>query len=197
MAVHDEQGIVAGRWPDIAERAGVSLATVYRHFPNLEELVTACGRLTMELVDPPTPESSVDAYRGARTREERIERLVAGTHAFYERAGRVVDNVRRDRRRLPVLEEAHQRLEEGLAALVEEAFRPLGGTRDDVRLALALLDVRTWEAMRDHGLSRVEAADTTRRILLCALPERATEPGAGPSGETRRDPAPASEPGLS
>ena len=67
----------AGRWPDIAERAGVSLATLYRHFPTLEELVTACGRLTMELTEPPTPERAAEAFSGARTREERIERLVA------------------------------------------------------------------------------------------------------------------------
>ncbi|MGH2900222.1 MAG: TetR/AcrR family transcriptional regulator [Solirubrobacteraceae bacterium] len=92
MAVHDEQGIAAGRWPDIAERAGVSLATLYRHFPTLDELATACGELTMELVDPPSIERATALFGTPAPRVERIERLVEEVFGFYERAGRMVDN---------------------------------------------------------------------------------------------------------
>lgn len=172
MAVHDEQGIVAGRWPDIAERAGVSLATIYRHFPTLEDLVTACGELTIELVDPPSPEQAKDVFRGARSRRDRIERLVQETFSFYERAGRVVDNVRRDRRRLAVIEQAHEQFEAALGALAQEALRPLGATPDDVQLARALTDVRVWEAMRERGLGLDAAVDVVSRALRCALPNR-------------------------
>lgn len=154
MQVHDEQGIVAAHWPDIAERAGVSLATVYRHFGTVEELATACGELTMELVDPPTPANAAGHFEGLGSREDRIERLVTLTFDFYERAGRVVDNVRRDRERLPALMQAHAELEAGLEALVREAMRPFAPSRDQVRLVRALLDVRSWEAMRERGLSR-------------------------------------------
>jgi AcrR family transcriptional regulator len=172
MAVHDEQGIVAGRWPDIADRAGVSLATIYRHFPTLEELVSACGVLTMELVDPPTPESAAETFHDAQSRQERIERLVQATFDFYERAGRIVDNVRRDRNKLTIIGQAHEYLDAGLGALAEEALRPLGATPADLRLTRALLDVRTWEAMRERGLSRTTTVDTAERILHTALPTR-------------------------
>lgn len=170
MDVHDEQGIVAARWPDIAERAGVSLATLYRHFPSVEELVTACGRLTNELVDPPSAETAATAFAGARTQRQRVERLVATTFAFYERAGRIVDNVRRDRSRLEPLAQSHQQLEEGLQALVDEALRPFRPSKRDAALVRALTDVRVWEALRERGLDADEAAETASRLILCAFP---------------------------
>lgn len=166
MAVHDEQGIVDGRWPDIAERAGVSLATLYRHYPTLEELVSACGALTMDLVRPPAPDEAEAVFAGARSREERLRRLVEATFGFYERAGRMVDNVRRDRDRLPVLARYHAELEAGLDALAVEAFRPLGGRPADVRLARALLDVRVWESLRERGLDQEEAVAVALTSLL-------------------------------
>lgn len=169
MAVHDEQGIAAGRWPDIAERAGVSLATLYRHFPTQEELVTACGELTMRLVDPPEPGRAAEIFTGLDTREERIERLVRETFGFYERAGRVVDNVRRDRRAVPVLEEAHVRLEAGLDALAREALAPLGAGHGEVGLARALTDVRVWESLRQRGCDAEAAIAIASRALVSAL----------------------------
>jgi AcrR family transcriptional regulator len=45
LALHAEKGIFGTSWRDIARRADVSVATVYKHFPTLEELVPACGEL--------------------------------------------------------------------------------------------------------------------------------------------------------
>ena len=42
-ALHYEQGVEATSYVQIAERAGVGPATVYRHFPTLGSLVEACG----------------------------------------------------------------------------------------------------------------------------------------------------------
>ena len=44
-ALHSEQGVAATSYLQIAERAGVGAATVYRHFPTLGSLVMArCRR---------------------------------------------------------------------------------------------------------------------------------------------------------
>jgi AcrR family transcriptional regulator len=45
LALHSEKGMFDTSWKDIAERADVSVATVYKHFPSLDELVPACGRV--------------------------------------------------------------------------------------------------------------------------------------------------------
>jgi len=38
MALHLEKGVVATSFDDIARKADVAVATVYRHFPTLHEL---------------------------------------------------------------------------------------------------------------------------------------------------------------
>ena len=54
-ALHTEQGIAATSWDDIAARAGVGVGTVYRHFPSLDELVPACGEISMQVIALPDP----------------------------------------------------------------------------------------------------------------------------------------------
>ena len=49
-ALHSEQGVAATSYLQIAERAGVGAATVYRHFPTLGSLVMACGALVSEVM---------------------------------------------------------------------------------------------------------------------------------------------------
>lgn len=169
MAVHAEQGIVAGHWPDIAARAGVSLATLYRHFPTLEDLAIACGALTMERVAPPAPGDAPAVFAGASGRRARLARLARAIFGFYERAGRVVDNVRRDRTRLAVLERAHARFEAALAAFVREALRPQRASAADRRTARAIIDVRVWEALREQGHTPEDAVRIGARLLSCAL----------------------------
>ena len=43
MRVHDEKGVAPATFSEIAQRAGVGVATVTRHFPTLSDLVRACG----------------------------------------------------------------------------------------------------------------------------------------------------------
>src|ERR1700754_4731261 len=53
--LHTEQGVAATSWDEIAERAGVGVGTVYRHFPTLDELIPACGAVVMETLRLPDP----------------------------------------------------------------------------------------------------------------------------------------------
>jgi AcrR family transcriptional regulator len=54
LALHSEKGIFGTSWQDIAKRADVSVGTVYKHFPTLDELVPACGELMYAITRPPS-----------------------------------------------------------------------------------------------------------------------------------------------
>ena len=63
-ALHYEQGVAATSYVQIAERAGVGPATVYRHFPTLGSLVEACGAHVWEAIQPPLPENAPAVFAG-------------------------------------------------------------------------------------------------------------------------------------
>src|ERR687889_549905 len=76
LELHAEQGIVATRWEEIAARAGVGVGTVYRHFPSLDDLVPACGRVSRELLALPDASDAPALFAGATGLRARMERLV-------------------------------------------------------------------------------------------------------------------------
>src|SRR3954451_15028229 len=93
--LHEEQGIAATSWAQIARRAGVGVGTVYRHFPTLEELVPACGMLVAETLA--LPDDPVTAFDGAGDGVEgRMRRLTELLFGVWERGGRFVETARRE-----------------------------------------------------------------------------------------------------
>ena len=73
--LHAERGLVATSWDDIADRAGVSKATVYRHFPSLAELVPACAETVFDLIQPLTPEQAAGAFASMDRAVDRYEHI--------------------------------------------------------------------------------------------------------------------------
>jgi AcrR family transcriptional regulator len=84
LALHSEKGMFDTSYKDIAERADVSVATVYKHFPSLDELMSACGALIMAITDPPSLEGATRVIGDAQTLEERLGRLNSEMFDFYE-----------------------------------------------------------------------------------------------------------------
>ncbi|MFN9952985.1 MAG: TetR/AcrR family transcriptional regulator, partial [bacterium] len=56
MQLHDEKGVAATSFLDVARRADLGVATVYRHFPTVGSLIAACGAHIWKEMDPPVPE---------------------------------------------------------------------------------------------------------------------------------------------
>jgi AcrR family transcriptional regulator len=177
--LHGENGVLGTSWQDIAREADVSVATVYSHFPSLDELLPACGAHVMKLVRPPSPDSATEIIGDAQGLQERLERVARELFAFYERGGPHIEVDVRERR-LPGMSEweAHQR--ETVAALVREA---LAGTRSDartVRLVSAFFDLPTFKALRTRGVGPRTAAKTVARVTSCLLE-------SGPNGNRSKE----------
>jgi AcrR family transcriptional regulator len=173
--LHYEQGVEATSYVQIAERAGVGPATVYRHFPTLGSLVEACGASVWDEIQPPTPENAPAVFAGLETRQERLEHLVAELDAFYDRGAVWLGHAARDRDRVPELAAFLRQVEAGVEALVQEAVGP-GSEESAILLAAALADVSVWRSLKRLDTPPAEFRRTMVRLLACAITVAAQGP---------------------
>ncbi len=171
--LHGEQGIAATTWDDIAARAGVGVGTVYRHFPSLDELIPACGEVSMRIVALPDPAAAPALFDGLGAPEARIERLVGEAFAIYERGAPELRAVRNEPDVHPRLAEEGRALEASLGALVDAALAPIEASPADRSVVRAMIDLGTWQALRDQGLEPAAAVEAVSRMLAASLGSRA------------------------
>ena len=164
-ALHTEQGISATSWDDIAARAGVGVGTVYRHFPSLDELIPACGEVSMGVVALPDPDRVPALFDGVDAPAERIERLVREVFAIYERGAPELRAIRNEPDVHPHVAEAAEDLEASLTALVDAA----GITPANRAVVRAMIDLGTWQSLRDQGLGPAEAVDAVSTMLAARV----------------------------
>ena len=166
LALHAEKGIFGTSWQDIAKRADVSVGTVYKHFPSLEELVPACGELMYAITRPPSLEDAPRIFAEAYSLEERVGRLVEELFAFYERGAPYIETDFQERR-LPAVVEWEAYMRATIAGLVREALVSAEPDEHTVQSVSALLDFSTFKSFLDRDLQKEQAAKTMSEVLLC------------------------------
>jgi AcrR family transcriptional regulator len=170
--LHGEQGIAATSWDDIAARAGVGVGTVYRHFPSLDELIPACGEITMRAVALPDQATLSARFEHATEPAERIDRVVREAFAIYERAAPELRAIRREADVHPRVAQDRDQFDALLNALVDTALEPLDATQQDRAVARALIDLNTRDALRDQGLGPAESVAAITDMLARRLTAR-------------------------
>jgi AcrR family transcriptional regulator len=161
--LHGEQGIAATTMKQIAERAGVSVGTVYHHFATLDDTISACGQMVMATYPPPTEA----ILGGVPTMKQRLAVLARALFEHLDDVG--FDMVRVDRDRLPIVrrfvdEELTHRI-----ALTRAALAPFAIDRGQIRIAAALLDIGVYRALQGAGLSLDQAADAIADTIHARL----------------------------
>jgi AcrR family transcriptional regulator len=154
MELHDERGPAATTFADIAERAGVGQATVYRHFPTLGELVRNCGMHVWQEMQPPVPDAAAAVFAGLSTRKERLDRLVEELDAFYGRGAHRLRMAGLDREKLAELDGFLSAVEAGVEAFLREALAGAGISEQTMRVAIGLMSFPVWTELNKTGLSR-------------------------------------------
>ena len=162
VALHLERGPAQTSINAIAERAGVSRVTVYRHFPDARTLLEACLAHARRLNPPP----SLDSWRRIEDPRRRLEVALTQLYDYFRRTEAGWSNVLRDaelaplvkemaeERRLTYLRQARDVLLAGWPA--RRARRPL------LRAVLGLaVDFRTWQT-----LARRESLDDRTAVAL-------------------------------
>ena len=174
VSLHAEKGALATTHADIADAAGVSVATVYKHFPSRESLLPHCSGL----VAREAPPIDVEAITGARSRKEKLARLVEALHGQYRYFHPWTRWSARDAASLPALaqlaEQSRQRTEILVRTVLDAAAgRPID--EDTFALAMVILDYPAWQRL-DRMLNdpdRVaDAAGHALQLLMSRLPEQ-------------------------
>ena len=165
VQLHNEKGVSGTSMQDIADRAEVALATVYRHFPSLDDLIPACGGRNMEL--NPLPTDSV--FAEFDTGGERVAALVGALFAHYERGLRPYEVGLAESATLPVMARLMAEVAAHVKGLVSAATSPFKPEGQRLSLAVGLCDFRVWRSLTLAGLSTDDAAEFTATFITTAL----------------------------
>ena len=169
MLMHDEKGVAATSFVDVARRAGMGAATVYRHFPTLGSLVAACGAHVWKEMDPPVPERASDPFKDIVGMEDRLFRLVDEVDRFYRRGALRLTAAYADRHLIPELDEFLRAVEAGVAALVREAVKDEPLPDAVLQLVIVLTDFPVWTSMQRVAGDDLERRRLVARLLGCAI----------------------------
>jgi AcrR family transcriptional regulator len=141
----------------IAERAGVERPTVYRHFPQTDDLLDACSSHYRTTHPQPDPEP----WLQIREPLARLRRGLGEIYAYYTTNETALWVIFRDAEEMPEVRRVgaesmrhHQRMNEVLTA---------GWTdRDNPKLRAAIghaTDFFAWRSLRRQGLSNEQAIE--------------------------------------
>lgn len=182
VRLHAAQGALATSYAQVAAEAGVSLPTVYKHFPTLDDLITACtGHVAAQA--PAFPQEQLaaapDLAAAAAVLVEAFDRL----HAHF-----APWMAWREERRLPVLLAMVEREREACAAVCRSVLQRHGaGGAELAAVWESLLSFDVWHRLvHAHGLTRPAARARLRHLLLAATgPLPATPATPRPTRKSR------------
>jgi AcrR family transcriptional regulator len=174
MALHERVGPAFTTVSLIAEEAGVTRLTVYRHFPDEATLVAACSEHWSGL----HPRPDAEAWAAIPDPELRVRTALEETYAWARTAAPMMTKIHRDVDVMPAFvapflaEEAERRVD-----VLTAAFRARGRARLRLRAALDhALHILTWQSLcADGGLRDDEAVDLMTALVFAAVrgrPER-------------------------
>jgi len=173
ISLHAQRGVIATNWEEIAERAGVSTATVYRHFPSLGELVPACARTAFEAgASLPTPAQAAAAFAGLTRPAPRIERLIRESCRCYELGAGWLAAARRDAKSVPALDRAVRLQDRVLGVLIQAALGDAFVDAQTMSVIKALIDFPFWKALTDAGVARETVPQVINDLVRSLLQKR-------------------------
>jgi AcrR family transcriptional regulator len=156
MRLHERVGPAATTVSEVAEEAGVTRLTVYRHFPDDESLVMSCSNRWRSLHPRPDPAG----WAIIDDPQERVRTALLQTYAWWRTAAPMMTKIYRDLDSLPgFVGEFLAEDERGRVAVLAAGWGARGRARTRLEAALAhALSLTTWQSLCVNGGLRDEEA---------------------------------------
>ncbi|HLQ56258.1 MAG TPA: helix-turn-helix domain-containing protein [Streptosporangiaceae bacterium] len=163
--LHGTVGPAATTVSALADQAGVTRLTVYRHFPDDLALFAACSAHWASGQVMPDPQ----AWRRIADPEQRLRAGLSDLYRFYRAAEPMLTNVRRDRAAVPSeLRERTDATDASYRDILLQAFAVRGPRRRRLRAVLGhAVSFWTWRSLcLDQHLSDPEAVNAMATLAL-------------------------------
>jgi AcrR family transcriptional regulator len=163
VALHGSVGPANTTIAEIAEAAGVTRLTVYRHFPDGEALFEACSAQWAAGQRLP----DVDAWLRETRPEARLRTGLRDLYRFYDEAEAMLELVTRDQHAIPQsLRDSNAREERARIEAIVAAWPTRQRTRRRRALVGHAAAFSTWRSLcREQGLSQKTAVDCMVRLV--------------------------------
>lgn len=162
VQLHGTAGPAATSIAAIAERAGVTRLTVYRHFPDDAALFAACSSHWLAQQNPPQPRN----WAAITDDGERLRAGLADLYRFYRDAEQMLTLVFRDAHAVP--EPIRQAQEDREAGYIDTliGFGPLRSDRIRRAVIGHAVAFTTWRSLcRMQGLADDEAVEAMAALV--------------------------------
>ena len=175
VELHGSVGPAATTIAAIADRAGVTRLTVYRHFPDEAALFGACSAHWISRQQLPDP----GAWSQIGGPAERLRAGLTDLYRFYRAGAGMLTHIYRDVAALP---EVHQQVLRNREIHFRDVLTaPFGRADGDHRRLRAVIghavSFWTWRSLCvDQGLPDAEAVDAMTAMVLAVTPMPQAEP---------------------
>lgn len=183
VQLHAAKGGLGTSYADIAQVAGVSLPTVYKHFPQLDTLFQSCTAHVAQAA-PPLPVESILAAPDLASASLQLVEAMDRLNAYFEPWLVWCDHGRNAF--LAELAAGRRRQLTGLCAAILARHGSNDAVAAQAALWESLLHFELWHRLvRGHELARTEVRRTLHQLLLAvAGPLPAAPPTERPTGKT-------------
>lgn len=179
-----ENTAAASGMDEVAAAAGVSPATVYRHFRDFDGLAESCAQTAFHIADVPTPEVAARQFAGAPTLADKLGRFIEISCHCYERAADWLAAERRERH-LPAFARTVGREEAALDSIVRGLLEPAGADLLTIAAVKTLVDFPFWQALSAAGVATADIPPLVLRLVTHQLQHAGVD--AGTSSDRRTD----------
>jgi AcrR family transcriptional regulator len=150
----------------IAERAGVSVPTVYKYFPTASHLIPACTGLVAGRAPVALDET---LFEGKDTLPERVRALASAMFRLHEYFAPWTRWTAADSTAFPELRDWLKRVQDHHVAIIRLALTPKGAKAPSESLVLfaqILLDAPSWRTLAETYHSTERAAAVAADAIL-------------------------------